>query len=102
MMRILNYGELPLEEILDREIPQNAVSEVVDLSSVSEDYALYESLASDGVMDAAGSEALEALLLEGGEDMPRLAHRALAAAERGCEGGRRDDMTVVCLRLEQR
>lgn len=58
-------------------------------------------MATDGVMDAAGSEALEQMLLEGERDMPRLARRALAAANRGCEGGRRDDMTAVCLRVER-
>jgi len=58
-------------------------------------------MASDGVMDAAGPEALEALL-PGEEDMPRLARRAVAAAERACDGGRRDDMTAVCLRVTAR
>ena len=55
-------------------------------------------MASDGVMDAAGPEALEALLLEGPDDMPALARRVLDAARRA--GGHRDDMTAVCLRIE--
>ena len=59
-------------------------------------------MATDGVMDAVGEQALEALLQEGEEDMPSLTRRALALAERACEGGRRDDMTVVCLRVEER
>ena len=59
-------------------------------------------MATDGVMDAVGEQALEALLQEGEEDMPSLARRALALAEGACEGGRRDDMTVVCLRVEER
>ncbi len=59
-------------------------------------------MATDGVTDAAGSEALERMLLAGETDMPRLARRVLGAAERGCAGGRRDDMTAVCLRVEGR
>ena len=59
-------------------------------------------MASDGVMDAAGEAALERLMRREDRDMPRLARLALAAAERACEGGRRDDMTVVCLRVEER
>ena len=55
-------------------------------------------MVSDGVADAAGAEALEALLLDGaGEDPARLAERALDIAGSACEGGRRDDMTAVCL-----
>ena len=59
-------------------------------------------MATDGVMDAAGPEALEALLLEGERDMRRLARRALAAAGSAGTGARRDDMTAVCLRVEAR
>ena len=59
-------------------------------------------MASDGVMDAAGAVNLEKLMRREPEDMPRLAHLALAAAERACQGGRRDDMTAVCLRVEER
>ena len=55
-------------------------------------------MASDGVMDAAGPGALEALLLDAPADMPALARRVLAAAGRA--GGHRDDMTAVCLRIE--
>ena len=59
-------------------------------------------LVSDGVMDAAGSELLEALLLDGAAeaDMTRLAERVLDAAGAACAGGRRDDMTAICLRIE--
>ena len=59
-------------------------------------------MASDGVMDAAGEEALERLMRREDRDMTRLARLALATAERACEGGRRDDMTAVCLRVEER
>ena len=59
-------------------------------------------MASDGVADAAGEQALERLMRREGEDMPRLARLALASAERACQGGRRDDMTAVCLRVEER
>lgn len=55
-------------------------------------------MASDGVMDAAGDDALAALLSAGGD--PRdLARRALAAAEAACPPGHRDDMTAICLRV---
>jgi len=59
-------------------------------------------MATDGVMDAAGEEALEGLMRREDDDMPRLARLALAAAERTGEGSRRDDMTAVCLRVEGR
>jgi len=59
-------------------------------------------MASDGVMDAAGEAALERLMRREDGDMPRLARLALAAAERGSRGGRRDDMTAICLRVEER
>ncbi|MBQ3304685.1 MAG: SpoIIE family protein phosphatase, partial [Clostridia bacterium] len=59
-------------------------------------------MASDGVMDAAGEAALARLMRGEGEDMPRLARQALAAAEGACREGRRDDMTAVCLRVEER
>jgi stage II sporulation protein E len=59
-------------------------------------------MASDGVADAAGEQALERLMRREGEDMPRLARLALASAERACQGGRRDDMTAVRLRVEER
>ena len=51
---------------------------------------------------AAGEEALERLMRREDQDMTRLARLALATAERACEGGRRDDMTAVCLRVEER
>ena len=58
-------------------------------------------MVSDGVADAAGIEALEALLLDHpGEEPARLAERALDLAQDAC-GGRRDDMTAVCLRVER-
>ncbi|MBR6220863.1 MAG: SpoIIE family protein phosphatase, partial [Clostridia bacterium] len=56
-------------------------------------------MASDGVMDAAGDAALEALLLDPPQDMRDLARRALDAAGRAA-GGHRDDMTAVCLRVK--
>lgn len=59
-------------------------------------------MASDGVMDAAGEAALERLMRGEGQDMPRLARQALAAAEGACQGGHRDDMTAVCVRVEER
>ena len=59
-------------------------------------------MASDGVTDAAGESALERLMRREGQDMPRLARLALASAERACQGGHRDDMTAVCLRVEER
>lgn len=55
-------------------------------------------MASDGVMDAAGGEVLEAMLADGPTDMPDLARRVLDAAGRAA-GGHRDDMTAVCLRV---
>ncbi len=57
-------------------------------------------MASDGVMDAAGPGALEALLLDDPTDMPALARRVLDAAGRA--GGHRDDMTAVCLRVDDK
>ena len=53
-------------------------------------------------MDAAGEATLAQLMRREGEDMPRLARLALAAAERACRDGHRDDMTAVCLRVEAR
>ena len=57
-------------------------------------------MATDGVMDAAGEEALAALLSEEVEDISRLARRAIEIAQAGCEQNRRDDMTAVCLKVE--
>ena len=59
-------------------------------------------MVSDGVWDAAGPEALEALLVEDPRDMSALARRALDLAEAGCAPGRRDDMTALCVRIEGR
>ena len=59
-------------------------------------------MASDGVMDAAGEVALAQLMRREGQDMPRLARQALAAAEGACRDGHRDDMTAVCIRVEER
>ena len=56
-------------------------------------------MASDGVMDAAGSATLETLLLDAPEDAREVARRAVSIAERACAGGRRDDMTAMCVRL---
>ena len=66
-------------------------------------------MASDGVMDAADPDALEALLLDAADaapspgDMNALAEQVLRLAESGgAPDRRRDDMTAVCLRLERR
>jgi len=59
-------------------------------------------MASDGVMDAAGEAALVQLMRREGKDMPRLARQMLSVAEEACLEGRRDDMTAVCLRVEER
>lgn len=59
-------------------------------------------MASDGVMDAAGEAALARLMRGEERDMSRLARQALAAAEGACREGRRDDMTAVCVRVEER
>ena len=56
-------------------------------------------MASDGVLEAAGAQAIEALLLEAGDDMPALARRVLDAAERARDPAHRDDMTAVCLKI---
>ncbi len=58
-------------------------------------------MASDGVMGAAGEAALVQLMRREGQDMPRLARQALAAAEGACRSGHRDDMTAICLRVEE-
>ena len=55
-------------------------------------------MASDGVMDAADPDALEALLLDAGDDMDLLAADVIALAGAGV-GARRDDMTAVCVRV---
>lgn len=55
-------------------------------------------MGSDGVMDAAGADALERAAMEGG-DADAVARRAVACAEAACAGGRRDDMTALCLRF---
>jgi len=60
-------------------------------------------LASDGVMDAADPDALEALLADPGEDMNALAERVLRLADgANGDGVRSDDRTAVCVRLERR
>lgn len=57
-------------------------------------------MVSDGVLDALGDQALEALLLDGAEEPPaRLAERVLAAASAAGDAAHRDDMTAVCLRV---
>lgn len=57
-------------------------------------------MVSDGVLDALGDGALEALLLDNaGDDPRRLAERTLAAAEAACVPARRDDMTAVAVRV---
>ena len=81
-------GRLPLG-ILDRVTP--AASRVRLMAG---DTVL---LASDGVMDAADPQALEALLTAPGDDMNALSEGVLALAQ--AADGPRDDMTVVCVRL---
>ena len=57
-------------------------------------------LVSDGIFDALGPDALEALLLDAA-DLPagEIAGRVLAAAEAACRHP--DDMTALCLRLSE-
>ena len=81
-------GRLPLG-ILDRVTP--AASRVRLMAG---DTVL---LASDGVMDAADPQALEALLTAPGDDMNALSEGVLALAQ--AADGPRDDMTVVCVRV---
>jgi len=57
-------------------------------------------MASDGVMDAADPEALEALLTGPADDMNALSEQVIALAQQG--GAHRDDMTAVCVRVEER
>ena len=86
-------GRLPLG-ILERVRPEPVRTRLMPGDAVL--------MVSDGVADAAGAEALEALLLESpGEDPARLAERVLDLAGAACEGGRRDDMTAVCLIVER-
>ena len=86
-------GRLPLG-ILERVQP--AISRVQLLPG---DVVL---MASDGVMDAADPDRLEAALLTPPETMADLAQRVLAIAGDGCEDFRRDDMTAICLRMDGR
>ena len=58
-------------------------------------------LASDGVMDAADPDALEALLLTPCDDMNALCESVLDLAARAARD-HRDDMTVICVRVEER
>ena len=55
-------------------------------------------MVSDGVMDAADPDALEAMIASPEEDMNALAERVLRLAADGA-GGHRDDMTAVCVRV---
>ena len=55
-------------------------------------------MASDGVMDAADPAALEQLVADYSGDMNALSEQILALAQ--SSGGRRDDMTAVCLRVK--
>ena len=57
-------------------------------------------MASDGVMDAADPEALEALLTGPADDMNALSEQVIALVQQG--GAHRDDMTAVCVRVEER
>ena len=91
-VRRVEGGRLPLG-ILERVEPA-----VTRVQLMEGDVVL---LASDGVMDAADPEALEALLLSGETDMNALSERILDLAGQ-CAGGHRDDMTAICLRIMER
>ena len=87
-------GRLPLG-ILDRVEPAACRVQLAEGDVVL--------LASDGVMDAADPDALEALLADPGEDMNALAERVLRLADgANGDGVRSDDRTAVCVRLERR
>ncbi len=90
VVRRVEGGRLPLG-ILERVQPQ-----ACRLRLLPGDVLL---MGSDGVMDAAGSAALEGMMLETDGDMPALAHRAQAEAVAACGESRRDDMTAICLRV---
>ena len=85
-------GRLPLG-ILERVEPAVAQAQLIPGDVVV--------MASDGVMDAAPPEALEALALSAGEDMNALSEGILALAEQSA-GEHRDDMTVLCARIRER
>ena len=91
-VRRVEGGRLPLG-ILERVEPA-----VTRVQLMEGDVVL---LASDGVMDAADPEALEALLLSGEADMNALAERVLDLAGQ-CAGQHRDDMTAICVRIMER
>ena len=60
-------------------------------------------MASDGVMDAAGEEPLEKILIEYSHQPPEmLAETIVRKMEERVDNNHRDDMTVVCARVSQR
>ncbi len=84
-------GRLPLG-ILEQVRPEHTRARLMPGDAVL--------MVSDGVADAAGIEALEEMLVAGaGEDAARLSQRALDLAGAACDGGRRDDMTAVVLKI---
>ncbi len=93
VVRRVEGGRLPMG-ILERVQPQ-----ACRLRLLPGDVLL---MGSDGVMDAAGSAALEEMMLDSDGNMRALAHRAQAEAVAACGQGRRDDMTAICLRVGRR
>lgn len=89
-VRRIEGGRLPLG-ILDKVTPAASRARLMPGDTVL--------LVSDGVMDAADPQALEALLADPGDDMNALSERVLALAQ--ASGGCRDDMTAVCVRLRE-
>ena len=87
--RWIGGGRLPLG------IVEGASGGVIRLTIEPGDAIL---MASDGVTDAADPAALEEILLSGAP-AKEAARRALDAARDGCERGREDDRTAICLRF---
>lgn len=83
-------GRLPLG-ILDRVTPAASRAQLMPGDVVL--------LASDGVMDNLDPAALEAMLVDAGDDMNALTERVLARAQ--AADGCRDDMTAVCVRVRE-
>ncbi len=84
-------GRLPLG-ILEQVRPEHTRARLMPGDAVL--------MVSDGVADAAGIEALEEMLVAGAEeDAARLSQRALDLAGAACDGGRRDDMTAMVLKI---
>jgi fumarate reductase flavoprotein subunit len=102
-IQVLDQYETPHvgDVVFDRLIPQIIQANGLGVDAVSGASVTSRALL-DGVMDAAGEAALVQLMRREGKDMPRLARQMLSVAEEACLEGRRDDMTAVCLRVEER